>query len=148
MGWFSFFCRIERKTNVAVTIEILRDFIRDQPELNTLIGEKETEDTGLTTAIEDAIDDWNNTPPFTTVTVDNFPYKSLLKIGATVFVLKSAGIMMSRNHLTYNDGGISIEKDEKTQLYQSWLDRFEPEWERKKAGFKLAKNLENCWGGI
>ena len=133
---------------MVVTVETLRDFIRDQPELNTLIGKKETEDAGLATAIEDAIDDWNNTPPFTTVTADNFPFKSLLKIGATIFVLRSAGIMMSRNHLTYSDGGISIEKDEKTQLYQSWLGRFEPEWELKKSGFKMAKNLENCWGGI
>ena len=133
---------------MSVTAETLRDFIRDQPELNTLIGEKESEDTSLTAAIEDAIDDWNNTPPFTNVTIDNFPFKSLLKIGATLFVLKSAGMMMSRNHLTYNDGGISIEKDEKTQLYQSWIDRLEPVWERKKAGFKLAKNLENGWGGI
>jgi len=133
---------------VSVTVETLRDFIRDQPEINTLIREKESEDTSLTAAIEDAIDDWNNTPPLTNVTIDNFPFKSLLKIGATLFVLKSAGIMMSRNHLTYNDGGISIEKDEKTQLYQSWIDRLEPVWERKKASFKLAKNLENGWGGI
>lgn len=132
----------------VLTVENLREFVRDQPELNTLLGNKETSDTGLAIAIEDALDDWNSTPPFTTVTIDNFPFKSLLKIGATIFVLKSAGIMMSRNHLTYSDGGISIEKDEKTQLYQSWLDRFEPEWERKKAGFKLAKNLQSCWGGI
>lgn len=132
----------------VLTVEKLREFIRDQPELNTLIGKEETSDTGLITAIEDALDDWNNTPPFTTVTTDNFPFSSLLKIGAVIFVLKSIGILMSRNHLTYSDGGMSIEKDEKTQLYQSWLDRFEPEWERKKASFKLAKNLEKCWGGI
>lgn len=133
----------------VLTVEDLRTFIRDRPELNTLIGKEETNDAGLSGAISDALDDWNNTPPFTiNYTVDNFPFKSLLKIGAVIFVLKSVGILMSRNHLTYNDGGISIEKDEKTQLYQSWLDRFEPEWERKKTSFKLAKNLQNCWGGI
>lgn len=133
----------------VLTIEALRTFIRDRPELNTLLENKETDDACLATAIEDAIDDWNNTPPLvTSYTVDNFPSHSLLKIGATLWVLKSAGIMMSRNHLTYNDGGISIEKDEKTQLYQSWLDRFEPEWERRKASLKMAQNLGNCWGGI
>lgn len=133
----------------VLTTEELRDFIRDQAELNTLICQRETEDPGLNAAIEDAIDDWNNTPPLIDCyTAESFPAKSLLKIGATIFVLRSAGIGKSRNHLTYSDGGLSIEKDEKTQLYQSWIDRFEPVWEGRKADLKKAKNLSNCWGGI
>lgn len=131
----------------VLTVAELRNFIRDKPELNTLV-ENETDDSGLAAAIEDAVDDYNNTLPLVReYTIDNFPSKSLLKIGATIWVLKSAGMMMSRNHLTYSDGGISIEKDEKTQLYQSWLDRFEPEWERKKVSLKMVINLQNCWGG-
>ena len=131
-----------------LTIEDLRNFIRDHAELNTLIGKKETDDPGLVRAIQDALDDWNSTPPFSHYTAGNFPYLTLLKTGAAIQVLKSAGIMMSRNHLTYNDGGMTIEKDEKTPLYQSWLDRFEQEWERKKAGIKLSANLNKCFGGV
>lgn len=133
----------------VLSVNELRDFIRDDKYLNTLIGQKETEDPGLADAIEDAIDDWNNTPPLIdSYTIEDFPSKSLLKTGATIFVLRSAGIGKSRNHLTYSDGGLSIEKDEKTQLYQSWIDRFEPVWEGRKADLKKAKNLSNCWGGI
>lgn len=133
----------------VLTTTELRDFIRDKADLNTLIGELETGDTALAAAIDDAIDDWNNTPPLIARhTIDTFPSKSLLKIGGTVQVLKSVGMQMSRNHLTYSDGGISIEKDEKTQLYQSWLDRFTQEWEKKKADLKTVKNLAACWGGM
>lgn len=132
----------------VLSVGELRDFIRDDENLNTLIGQKETEDTGLVNAIGDAIDDWNSTPPLIdSYTTDDFPSKSILKIGATIFVLRSAGIGKSRNHLTYSDGGLSIEKDEKTQLYQSWHDRFEPVWEKRKADYKMQKNLGNCWGG-
>lgn len=132
----------------VLSVSELREFIRDDESLNTLIGQKETEDSGLTEAIEGAIDDWNNTPPLIDgYTVDSFPSKSALKIGATIFLLRSAGIGKSRNHLTYSDGGLSIEKDEKTQLYQSWIDRFEQVWEKRKADYKMQKNLRNCWGG-
>lgn len=132
----------------VLSVDELREFIRDDENLNTLIGQKETENPGLVKAIEDAIDDWNSTPPLIdNYTVDSFPSKSMLKIGATLFVLKSAGIGKSRNHLTYSDGGLSIEKDEKTQLYQSWIDRFEPMWEKRKADYKIQKNLRSCWGG-
>lgn len=133
----------------VLTVNELRDFLRDRPELNTLIGTEETSDLLLSRSIDDAIDDWNTTPPLIdNYNIDIFPYKSLLKIGATIWVLKSVGISQSRNHLTYNDGGLSIEKDEKTPLYQSWLDRLEQIWEKRKAEIKTQKNLNNCWGGV
>ena len=133
----------------VLNTEELRNFIRDKAELNTLIGVQETSDALLSVAIDDALDDWNNTPPIITrYTINNFPIKSLLKTGATIFVLRSAGIGKSRNHLTYNDGGISIEKDEKTGLYQSWIDRFEQLWEKRKSDYKMQLNLRACWGGF
>lgn len=132
----------------VLEIQELRDFLRDKVELNSLIGKEESDDSSLADAIEDAIDDYNTTPPLTIFNDENFPSKSLLKIGATLWILRSAGMEMSRNHLTYQDGGMSVEVKEKTQLYQSWLQNFEDLWERKKRAMKLEVNLQAGWGGV
>lgn len=125
----------------------LRKFLRDKRDLNRLIEGYETEDPELSEAIDDAIDDYNSTPPKSSFTVDNFPSKARLKVGAALWVLKSVGLQMTRNHLTYTDGGVTVEINEKTGLYQSWIDRFERQWQNDKARMKLEQNLNKCWGG-
>lgn len=132
----------------VLEIQELRNFLRDKAELNSLIGKEESDDTVLVDAISDAIDDYNTTPPLTKFNDESFPSKSLLKIGATLWVLRSAGMEMSRNHLTYQDGGISVEVNEKTQLYQSWIQSFERLWEQRKRAVKVEQNLRAGWGGV
>lgn len=133
---------------MALTTDELRDFLRDKPELNKLISGSETTPEGMQRAIDDAIDDYNKSEPRTFETVDTFPSTSLLKIGASLWVLKSVGTLMSRNHLTYNDGGISIEIDEKTSLYQSWISLFERDWEKGVRELKIRRNIAMGWGGV
>ena len=126
----------------------LRDFLRDKVEQNKLIEGEETSDALIQTAIDDAIDDYNINPPASSFTNEDFPSKSLLKIGATLWVLRSAGLGMSRNHLTYQDGGMSVEISEKTMLYQSWIQHFEVKWERLMKASKTEANLRAGWGGV
>jgi hypothetical protein len=126
---------------------VLRLFLNDTPELNRLIRRQESSDEKLELAILLAIDDYNITPPpLGDLTVKNFPSLSILLYGAAVHVLRSAGLLQSRNELMYQSGGVSVRIFDKTQLYQSWIAQFVAEYERKKIQFKVAQNVAASMG--
>lgn len=128
--------------------KLLRLFLNDTPELNRLIRREESDDTKLDLAIDLAVDNYNVTAPvLQTHTVANFPSLYLLIYGATIQVLRSAGILQSRNELAYSSGGVSVRIFDKTQLYQSWIAQFVAEYERTKANFKIASNINNALAG-
>jgi hypothetical protein len=121
---------------------LLRLFLNDTPELNRLIRTEESPDPKLDLAIALAISDFNTTPPLLSdVTVVNHPSLLLLIYGATIQVLRSAGLLQSRNELVYSSGGVSVRIFDKTQLYQSWIAQFSAEYERKKQNYKISLNI-------
>lgn len=128
--------------------KLLRLFLNDTPELNRLIRREESTDEKLDLAMDLATDDYNITPPMLGVsTLGNFPSLYLLIYGSTIQVLRSAGILQSRNELAYSSGGVSVRIFDKTQLYQSWINQFIAEYERKKQNFKIATNINNAMAG-
>lgn len=127
---------------------LLRLFLRDTPELNRLIRRQETDDPRLDLAIAMAVDDYNITSPLlSSHSIANFPSLYLLIYGASIQVLRSAGILQSRNELAYSSGGVSVRIFDKTQLYQSWIAQFVAEYERKKQNYKISQNINNALGG-
>lgn len=128
--------------------KLLRLFINDTPELNRLIRREESDDTKLDLAIDLAIDDYNITAPLLQSHVlTNFPSLYLLIYGSTIQVLRSNGILQSRNELAYSSGGVSVRIFDKTQLYQSWIAQFVAEYERKKQNFKISTNINDALAG-
>jgi len=128
--------------------KLLRLFLNDTPELNRLIRREESTDEKLDLAMDLATDDYNITPPLLGVTtLKNFPSLYLLIYGSTIQVLRSAGILQSRNELAYSSGGVSVRIFDKTQLYQSWINQFIAEYERKKNNFKISTNINNAMAG-
>ena len=127
----------------------LRLFLRDTPELNRLIRKEESDDEMLTFALDMAIDDWNTTTPVIGFrTIANFPSLYLLMHGAVIQVLKSQGLYQARNELTYNSGGSSFVRSNKSQYYQSWLINFAGEYELKKRNLKIQQNISAAYGGV
>lgn len=128
--------------------KLLRLFLNDTPELNRLIRREESTDEKLDLAMDLATDDYNITPPMLGVSsLSNFPSLYLLIYGSTIQVLRSAGILQSRNELAYSSGGVSVRIFDKTQLYQSWINQFIAEYERKKQNFKISTNINNAMAG-
>jgi hypothetical protein len=128
--------------------KLLRLFLNDTPELNRLIRREESTDEKLDLAMDLATDDYNITPPMLGVsTLATFPSLYLLIYGSTIQVLRSAGILQSRNELAYSSGGVSVRIFDKTQLYQSWINQFIAEYERKKNNFKISTNINNAMAG-
>lgn len=131
-----------------VARRLLRLFLNDTPELNRLIRKHESDDEKLDLAILLTVDDWNATPPLLgNISVVNYPSLYLMMYGATIQVLRSQGILQSRNELAYSSGGVSVRIFDKTQNYQSWIAQFVAEYERKKQNLKISHNIASAMGG-
>lgn len=130
------------------TREYLRLFLMDTEELNRLLRRKEIDDRRLDLAIQLAISDWNTTTPLIgSVSIGNFPSFYLLIHGAAIQCLKMAGLYQSRNELTYNSGGSSFIRSNKTAYYQSWIQNFSSEYEVKKQNIKIQQNVVGGYNG-
>lgn len=127
----------------------LRLFLRDTPELNRLIRKQESDQEMLTFAIEMAISDWNSTSPFIDrVDIYNYPSLYLLMHGAVIQILKSQGLYQARNELTYQAGGSSFMRFNKSNYYMQWAINLQNDYEVKKRNMKIAKNIIGGWGGV
>jgi hypothetical protein len=127
----------------------VRGFLRDYPELNRLVAGYESSNRQIVWAILDTLDDYNTTPPFTHYGISNFPSLSLLVRGTVSSLLESIGLLQTRNHLSFTDGGIQVGINDKTPYIQSWLQMFRNAYEAKKERQKVAINVESAWeGGI
>lgn len=128
----------------------LRLFLRDTPQLNRLlVNSFESDDEMLTFAIDMTVDDWNvTTPVIGNTNIGNFPSLSLLMQGATIWILKSQGLYQARNELTYQSGGSSFVRTNKSNYYQSWMINLANEYELKKRNLKMQQNISNGWGGV
>jgi hypothetical protein len=125
----------------------VRSFLRDYPELNRLIAGVEHSNRQIVWAIMDALDDFNSEPPFTNFGLGSFPSKSMLIRATTCSLLESVGLLQTRNHLQFSDGGLTVGVNDKTPFIQSWLQIFRNSYEEKKKKLKVAYNIESAWGG-
>jgi len=125
----------------------VRHFMRDYEKLNRLIAGQEHSDRMIAWAVVDALDDLNSTPPLTNYSLTNFPAMSLLLRGTVITLLQSVGLLQTRNHLTFSDGGLQVGVSDKTPLIQSWIQMFGNSYEEKKQRLKTALNIEGGWGG-
>lgn len=127
----------------------LRLFLRDTPELNRLLNKEESNDELLLFAIDMTLSDWNSTTPVIGNTnICNFPSLYLLMHGAAIQILKSQGLYQARNELTYNSGGSTFVRANKSAYYQSWVSVFSNEYELKKRNLKIQQNISGGWGGV
>ncbi len=132
---------------LAQYVQMIRMFMRDYSELNRLFVGEEHSDRMITWAVLDALNDINTTPPFMNFTLDSFPSPYILMRGAVISLLESVGLLHTRNHLTFSDGGIQVGVSDKTPLIQSWIQIFTNKYEQKKKDMLIALNIEQGWGG-
>lgn len=129
----------------------VRLYLRDFPQLNRLVDGVETEDRMIAFFAIDAISDWNSTPPlignlgFTDFV--NRGWTSVLRSGTILHTLTSVGILQTRNHLPFSDGGLNVAVSDKTPQIQAWIQLLDLQWQRQKKQIKTAMNIEQLLGG-
>jgi len=127
----------------------LRLFLRDTPQLNRLIRKEESDNEMLDFALEMTVSDWNSTSPFIDrVDINNYPSLYLLMHGSVIQILKSQGLYQARNELTYQAGGSSFSRFNKSSYYMNWMINLANDYENKKRNMKIAKNITGGFGGV
>ena len=137
---------ITEDTEMMAMVAIVRNYVRDFPELNRLISGEESSDRMIAWAVVDAMEDFNQTPPLIgSFSLSEIPKHILIRM-ATVSLLESVGILQTRNNLKFSDGGISVGVSDKAPMLMNWIGYMRREFERKKLEWKIAKNIEAAWG--
>lgn len=130
-------------------IQTVRLYLRDHPQLNRLVAGEESSDPIIAWAVLDALSDFNGTPHFTNFSLDELLARnqhSLLLRMTVTSILESVGLLQTRNHLNYSNGGINVGVNDKTPLIMNWLQYFKSTTEQRKQQVKVALNIESILG--
>lgn len=134
----------EARQKLQFVIEYIREFLRDHPELNRLVEGREHSDKLIAMAIFDTQERAKMMSP--PVSIDGMPLP-LIRIGATIFLLQSLGILMTRNQLNYRTGrGTGIGLQDKTPLLMNWIQMLQAEFKEGTKEWKIQRNLDQALG--
>jgi len=130
-------------------VQMVRLFTRDFPELNRLLAGEESSDRQIAWAVLDALADFNGTPHFTSLRLDDLLQRSqhgLMLRMTTVALIESVALLQTRNHINYSNGGINVGVNDKTPMLMNWLQYFKATTEQMKTRVKVALNIEGILG--
>lgn len=130
-------------------VQLVRLFTRDFPELNRLLAGEESSDRQIAWAVLDALSDFNGTPHLTSLSLEDLLSRSqhaLLLRMTTIALIESVGLLQTRNHINYSNGGINVGVNDKTPMLMNWLQYFKATTEQMKQRVKVALNIEGILG--
>lgn len=126
-------------------VQMVRFYMRDIAELNRLVAGEESSDRQIAWAVLDALADFNGTPPL----LGNQTLEGLLSAGqaplllrmTVIALIESVGLLQTRNHINYSNGGITVGVNDKTPMLMNWLQYFRSLTEQRKLQVKVAMNI-------
>jgi hypothetical protein len=130
-------------------VQVVRDYMRDHPELNRLTAGQETNDRLIAWSILDALSLFNGTPHLTTLSLEDLLQRnqhSLMLRLTVITVIESVGLLQTRNHINYSNGGLNIGVNDKTPLLLQWLQYFKASTMDLMQRVKVALNIEGILG--
>lgn len=130
-------------------VQMVRLYLRDFEELNRIVSGEETSDRQIAWAILDAVSDFNGTPHFTSMSLEDLLQKNqhaLVLRMTTIAIIESVGLLQTRNHINYSNGGINVGVNDKTPMLMNWLQYFKATTEQLKQRVKVAINIEGILG--
>jgi len=117
------------------------------PELNTLLDRLEFEDAQIAYCLQRPIDMWNETPPhIRTYSQANFPSREFWLRGTMSFLLRQIANLYSRNSLTYQAGGTTINDQNKAKDYLTVAAQLQGEYKEWLEREKTSQNLGQFYG--
>lgn len=130
-------------------VQVVRDYMRDHPELNRLIAGQETNDRLIAWSVLDALSLFNGTPHLTNLSLENLLSRNqhhlLLRL-TVITIVESVGLLQTRNHINYSNGGLNVGVNDKTPLLLQWLQYFKASTMQLMSNVKVALNIEGILG--
>lgn len=130
-------------------VQMVRGYTRDFPELNRIIAGEESTDRQIAWSVLDALSDFNGTPHFTMLSIDDLLQRNqhaLLMRMTVISLIEQVGLLQTRNHINYSTGGINVGVNDKTPMLMQWLQYFKASTEQMKQRVKVALNIEGILG--
>lgn len=130
-------------------VQMVRGYTRDFPELNRIVAGEESSDRQIAWSVLDAIADFNGTPHFTSMSLDELLQRNqhaLILRMTVISLIEQVGLLQTRNHINYSTGGINVGVNDKTPLLMQWLQYFKASTEQMKQRVKVALNIEGILG--
>ena len=77
-----------------------------------------------------AVQDWNEMPPALSrnLSVSNFPFPGNLCTGASGYLFKMASYRYTRNQMRHSNAGLTLDDQDKGQMYTQLADKALQEW--------------------
>jgi hypothetical protein len=130
-------------------VQSVRLYLRDFPELNRLIVGEENNDRQIAWSVLDALSDFNGTPHFTQMSLEELLQRNqhyLILRMTVISLIEQVGLLQTRNHINYSTGGINVGVNDKTPLLMQWLQYFKAFTDQRKQHVKVALNIEGILG--
>ncbi len=132
-------------------IGLVREYMRDHAELNTLVEGEESDDKLIWSAIDFILDDFNTCPPPLSqrYVVANFPSYTLLRDGVVLELLQSAALLLARNALSYQHGGTAVSLDQHStylQIAQLMRSKYESDKVRLRVSINTQEAVSSTGG--
>jgi len=131
-------------------VQTVRLYTRDHPQLNRLVAGEESTDRIIAWAVMDAISYFNGMPPilgaFRLEDLLQWHQHALLLRMVTCSLLESVGLLQTRNHINYSNGGVNVGVNDKTPLIMNWLQYYKGTTEQMALRVKIALNINQILG--
>ena len=137
-----------RGNDAPMTDMEVRIFLRDaDPAANILLDDFEFTAEEIRTAMNLAVDKWNDTPPdIYRMDYDHFPYRSIILLGTASNLLYMAARRYARNSIQINAGGTSVNDQAKAGEYDQASERLRQEYLQAIRMKKRELNTGLGWG--
>ncbi len=131
-----------------ITERELRLFAKDFKDSNDLLGAVRFSPEEIEQAVINVIDYFNILPPPTGITYaqEAFPSKALLAKGVWGWLLMGASIHQASNELEYAADGVTINDDNKAQIFTAIGQKFWDEFVTLAKDIKLTQNINQVYG--
>lgn len=130
-------------------VQVVREYMRDHPELNRLIAGQETNNRLIAWSVLDAVSLFNISGHQTAYTMEQLlamNHHYLLLRLTVITILESVGLLQTRNHINYSDGGLNVGVNDKTPLIMNWLQYFKASTQQLLQQVKVSLNISGILG--
>ena len=130
-------------------IQMVRLYTRDFPELNRILRGEESSDRQIAWAVFDAVSYFNGTPHLTMYSLEEIlqnNQQALMLRLTVISLIESVGLLQTRNHINYSNGGINVGVSDKTPMLMNWLQYFKASTDQMITRVKVALNIMGILG--
>ena len=123
--------------------------VMSRPELNRIVRGEESNDRQIAWSVLDALADFNGTPHFTSMSLEDLLARNqhaLMRRMTVISLIESVALLQIRNHINYSTGGINVGVNDKAPLLLSWLQYYKSYTDQLKQRVKVSLNIEGILG--